>query len=183
MLRRADNVEIHFTPSFLTGNGWLTMSVGRTEVHKISKMHKTAVAQLLKLHPRQPVLVARIQHRWYWRYQDRFYVADEALDPPAVYALLESRQRRQRQQIDRAQQTVAAAREPANSPARRGIPEDVKQLVWVRDGGKCLNCGSAVELQFDHIIPVSLGGGNDQANLRILCGPCNRRKSASVTIQ
>jgi hypothetical protein len=183
VLRRADNVDIQFTPSIFSGKGWLTLTIGRKGVYRISKMHKSAVAQLLTLQQSQPVLIARIQHRWYWRYQDRFYLADDDLDAQAVHAVLETRSQRQRQQIDRAQQTIAAARQPLSSPSRRGIPEAVKQLVWVRDGGRCRNCGSVVELQFDHVIPVSMGGSSDPANLQILCGPCNRRKSASVTLR
>lgn len=63
---------------------------------------------------------------------------------------------------------------------RGQIPDDVKQLVWHRDGGRCRGCGSAGELQYDHVIPVSMGGGSTEDNLQILCGPCNRRKGASV---
>jgi 5-methylcytosine-specific restriction endonuclease McrA len=53
--------------------------------------------------------------------------------------------------------------------------------VWIRDGGACALCGSNVELQIDHVIPVSLGGSNDEGNLQILHGLCNRRKGASVS--
>jgi 5-methylcytosine-specific restriction endonuclease McrA len=182
VLRRADNVQIQFTPSMFSSKGWLTMTVGKTQSYRISKLEKSAVEQLLALQQRQPVLIARIQLRWYWRYQDRFFVADEDLDAQAVYALLESRRRRSQQQIDRAQQTVVAAHQP-NTSRRKTIPDDVKQLVWLRDGARCTHCGSTTELQFDHVIPVALGGSDDPANLQILCGPCNRRKSASITIR
>ncbi|HEY5184373.1 MAG TPA: HNH endonuclease [Actinomycetes bacterium] len=79
----------------------------------------------------------------------------------------------------RAQSVVALAQAPRPT-ARIAIPPDVKQLVWTRDGGACAQCGSNVELQLDHVIPVSLGGSNDEGNLQILCGPCNRLKGASV---
>jgi 5-methylcytosine-specific restriction endonuclease McrA len=36
------------------------------------------------------------------------------------------------------------------------------------------------EFQYDHIIPVSVRGGSTEDNLQILCGPCNRRKGASI---
>ena len=66
---------------------------------------------------------------------------------------------------------------------RGAIPDDVKHLVWQRDGGACRSCGATLELQFDHVIPVSMGGASTPENLQILCGPCNRRKGASLTVR
>lgn len=62
------------------------------------------------------------------------------------------------------------------------IPEDVKLLVWARDGGACVQCGSKINLHFDHIIPVAKGGGNISANIQILCQICNLRKSDKIAI-
>jgi 5-methylcytosine-specific restriction endonuclease McrA len=67
-------------------------------------------------------------------------------------------------------------------PTLRGtIPDDVKQLIWGRDGGRCRHCGNTSELQYDHIIPVVMGGASTPENLQILCGPCNRRKGPGLT--
>ena len=67
-------------------------------------------------------------------------------------------------------------------PVKRGaIPEDLRLLVWQRDAGKCVKCGSNSELQFDHVIPVALGGATSEENVQVLCGPCNRKKGASVS--
>jgi hypothetical protein len=63
---------------------------------------------------------------------------------------------------------------------REHIPERIKNEVWRRDGGKCVECGSVYNLEFDHVIPVAKGGSNTARNLRILCEPCNRRKSARI---
>lgn len=63
---------------------------------------------------------------------------------------------------------------------RDPIPEDVKLLVWARDGGACVQCGARSGLHFDHIIPVALGGGNLEANIQILCQSCNQRKSDKI---
>jgi 5-methylcytosine-specific restriction endonuclease McrA len=49
-----------------------------------------------------------------------------------------------------------------------------------RDGGRCVQCGSRFELQYDHVIPLALGGASTVDNLQILCAPCNGRKGASL---
>ena len=67
---------------------------------------------------------------------------------------------------------------PVGERARRSIPQDVKIAVSVRDGGRCRRCGSTHQLHFDHVIPVSRGGANTPANIQLLCGSCNRSKSA-----
>jgi hypothetical protein len=64
---------------------------------------------------------------------------------------------------------------------RTPIPSDVKRAVWKRDGGKCVNCGSEVDLEYDHIIPVAKGGSSTVQNIQILCKTCNRRKHASIS--
>ncbi len=74
----------------------------------------------------------------------------------------------------------AAIEYTKSSPRRDPIPEDVKLLVWARDGGACVRCGSKKELHFDHIIPVAKGGGNVEANIQILCQPCNLKKADKV---
>ncbi|MGQ0536678.1 MAG: HNH endonuclease [Methanobacteriota archaeon] len=63
---------------------------------------------------------------------------------------------------------------------RSRIPEHVRRIVWMRDGGRCARCGSGSELEFDHIIPASRGGGNTAVNIEVLCRPCNRAKWARV---
>jgi hypothetical protein len=60
--------------------------------------------------------------------------------------------------------------------AARQISQEVKDLVWNRDIGKCTQCGSNEKLEFDHIIPFSKGGSNTYRNIQLLCEPCNRKK-------
>jgi hypothetical protein len=67
---------------------------------------------------------------------------------------------------------------PIVPPPSRTIPQWVKIAVAHRDGGKCRRCGSAYELQYDHIVPYSGGGSStDVNNIQLLCGRCNRLKS------
>ncbi|HEX3625401.1 MAG TPA: hypothetical protein VH280_08250 [Verrucomicrobiae bacterium] len=48
----------------------------------------------------------------------------------------------------------------ADGNDRKSVPTDVRREVWRRDGGVCVKCGSRVNLEYDHIVPVSKGGSN-----------------------
>ena len=67
-----------------------------------------------------------------------------------------------------------------NKSNARYIPKAVKLAVWRRDLGRCVQCGSQENLEFDHIIPVSKGGSNTERNIQLLCEKCNRKKSNSI---
>ncbi len=67
---------------------------------------------------------------------------------------------------------------PENS---RFIPRAVRDEVFTRDGGQCTfvspngtRCESRCNLEIDHIVPYSRGGGNKAGNLRLLCPEHNR---------
>lgn len=62
----------------------------------------------------------------------------------------------------------------------RHISQDVKDKVWNRDGGQCIQCGNNQNIEFDHIIPFSKGGSNTYRNIQLLCQDCNRQKSDSI---
>jgi len=47
---------------------------------------------------------------------------------------------------------------------------------------KCAYCGSIENLEVDHIIPVSKGGGNTLDNLQILCRSCNLNKGSKLEL-
>ena len=64
----------------------------------------------------------------------------------------------------------------------RHIPPYVRMEVFHRDQGKCVNCGDTIEIQYDHIIPFSLGSSNSTNNIQILCKRCNLRKSNNLTV-
>ena len=69
---------------------------------------------------------------------------------------------------------------PSSESRSRRISEEVKDAVWIRDQGKCTQCGSNENLEFDHIIPFSKGGANTKRNIQLLCEPCNRIKSDRI---
>lgn len=63
----------------------------------------------------------------------------------------------------------------------RLIPTSVKVEVWKRDKGRCVNCGSTVNLHYDHIIPFSKGGSSTTAaNIQLLCAKCNLKKHDNI---
>lgn len=72
---------------------------------------------------------------------------------------------------------------PAGQPERphpRGNAfEPTRQLVLARDGRRCQlrldGCVGHAD-QVDHIVRVIDGGGDEPANLRAACGPCNRKR-------
>lgn len=70
---------------------------------------------------------------------------------------------------------------PSQPKPRRIIPTWVKLAVWKRDGGKCVKCGSELDLHFDHIIPWSKGGSSSTPeNIQLLCGRHNLQKHDKI---
>jgi uncharacterized membrane protein YebE (DUF533 family) len=74
----------------------------------------------------------------------------------------------------KANQTIIEDQQAAPS---RHIPRVVRQRVYQRYGGRCVDCGATDYLEFDHIIPVAKGGSNSEKNIQLLCRRCNWQKS------
>lgn len=76
-----------------------------------------------------------------------------------------------------------AERETVHKITRQPLSLRTRNAVFARDGRKCRECSTEApmsQLHIDHIIPVSAGGGNELANLRILCRPCNLQKADKI---
>ena len=59
----------------------------------------------------------------------------------------------------------------------RYIPGNVMQEVYIRDSGRCVECGSEENLHYDHKIPFSKGGSSkDARNIQLLCAKHNLEK-------
>jgi hypothetical protein len=149
---------------------------GRREFGFISAAAHRAI---LRDQEEVPVAVAEDERRTWWMFRGRFFWEDDGLAEDEVAALLLERERRLRRRIERAKDMMRAGEEAG--PRREGIPEDVRREVFRRDGGRCAACGSDELLQFDHVIPVALGGASTAANLQLLCAPCNREKGADLS--
>ena len=51
---------------------------------------------------------------------------------------------------------------------------NIRQLVFNRDGNRCLLCGADAKLEADHVVPVCEGGLPTPDNLQTLCKQCHR---------
>jgi len=130
----------------------------------------------------QPVQVARSANRVWWWFEGAFYWESGGYGERDVLALIRDRQRRSAQKLDRAHMllNVEEGRAPKQRERREPVPREVKRAVFERDGGKCVQCGSNFDLQYDHVIPVALGGATTIENLQLLCADCNREKGADL---
>lgn len=183
MLRRAENVSVSHERRRLHRRGSVVVRIGQT-AHRLPLLHRDRFAELTVIQRTEPVELITIGERTYWQFGDRFYWDNDGLRNDQVHAVIVTREHRDSARVTRAQSIVAQdvyARTAASR--RRGvIPDDVKQLVMTRDGHRCVHCGRRSELQFDHVIPHAMGGSSAAENLQVLCGPCNRRKGARVTV-
>lgn len=57
----------------------------------------------------------------------------------------------------------------------RIIPPYIRQEVWIRDEGKCTECGRDKHLHYHHIKLFSDGGMHTTDNLKLLCVACHAR--------
>ncbi len=80
------------------------------------------------------------------------------------------------------EQVNAFDKQQRSDRAVRGrISDQARQTVILRDGNKCLLCGSKDNLTVGHIIPISRDGNSDIENLQTLCFSCNKSvKTSSV---
>ncbi len=138
-----------------------------------------AYARAEALQRTEAVCVMADERRRYWWCRDRFWWADDDLSADDVFALAHERVLRRRRRLERAHAVLSTHALPER-PRRAPIPREVKRAVFERDDGRCVQCGSSFELQYDHVIPVALGGASAVENLQILCAPCNGRKGARV---
>src|SRR5258708_15878950 len=170
MLREANNA------AFVERGGLLRrcqLRIGRKLAPaRISKreLDRQAAQQLT-----EPVSVLDDGTRRYWWFHDRFWWEDAGLGADDVRALVLDRERRARRRLERAHALMHIDAEPPRVE-RGGISQEIKRAVWKRCGGRCAECGSDALLEFDHVIPLAMGGANTERNLQLLCADCNRAK-------
>ncbi|HEX4924658.1 MAG TPA: HNH endonuclease signature motif containing protein, partial [Bdellovibrionales bacterium] len=72
-------------------------------------------------------------------------------------------------------------RAKGKASSTRGIAKPVARQVWVRDQGRCAQvgrdgrrCDEMKWLQIHHLVPRSMGGGDELGNLTLLCAGHHR---------
>lgn len=117
----------------------------------------------------------------YWLCARKVYVSDDPeLESADVFALINEVANRRRLQLEKAHALQAMVQQLDSGARRPRIPTNVKVAVWRRDSGRCAQCESQENLEYDHIIPLAMGGSNTERNLQLLCELCNRRKGATL---
>lgn len=127
----------------------------------------------------EPQEMALFNDRFYWWYQDAFYWTNADYSAADIKALLFTRERQQERELEHAHAVLAASTSQARRK-RESIPRDVRRAVWERDEGRCTECGTDFDIQYDHIIPFSMGGASTVENLQLLCAPCNQAKGGRL---
>ncbi|MGN6189196.1 MAG: HNH endonuclease [Conexibacter sp.] len=157
--------------------GWrYELTVGRTKLPRVWSRRTYLLLQGEQL--QCPICVVAVGDRAYWWFEGTCYWEDEQLEADDVLALVRERQRRRTRKLERARTALALEQEPVQR--REPIPREVRLAVFQRDGGRCVACESNFDLQYDHIIPVSMGGATTVQNLQLLCAPCNQSKGGAL---
>ncbi|MCC6786762.1 MAG: HNH endonuclease [Hyphomonadaceae bacterium] len=61
---------------------------------------------------------------------------------------------------------------------RRRPSSTLRRLILSVQNGRCFSCGAAlVDVEFDHVIPLGLGGDNSPDNWAAVCPPCHTAKT------
>ena len=174
-LRRASNVHLERHNNWLGRLTRVELQLGRgTAAFTLDRTRWLEVEG-----DERPSAVGHDGARTLWHTSDGWFWEDDGLDAEAVALLLWDRARRLDRRIERLRK-IRAREEEIEGARRERIPPEVRAFVWDRDDGRCVQCNAEEDLQFDHVIPVSRGGGNAENNLQILCGACNRQKSDRI---
>lgn len=156
---------------FFVGTGCPPILLSESFAHAVAERRQS-----------EAVLVAYTPARRYWAYQRQYAWENRGLVSRDVMALLHEQARRHARTLEHAHVLldVAQGRRPGPPRQRQPIPRDVRLAVFSRDGGRCVECSSNFEIQYDHVIPWSMGGADTVENLQLLCSTCNQRKGATL---
>jgi hypothetical protein len=177
---RADNkaqlVKLPWTLGRMLSGRRYAVQSGRKVIEL--RWSKAQVGAALQAQASEPVLLCQDGRRSLWQYLDGFWWDDDGLDAEDIKALVLQRKRRLEQKLQSARSLMRAGED--GRPTRTPVSTELRRAVFERDGGRCVECGGAFNIQYDHILPVAHGGATTLENLQILCAECNRSKSDSI---
>lgn len=105
---------------------------------------------------------------------------------PKAYALLNMRLK-QEAGLDKFIKGAGILIHRTDIPRRRGARSPcIKDLLYGRQKGQCNLCSNWFEyhhMEVDHVIPKIKGGLDDDSNLQLLCGHCNKVKGKGTMEQ
>ena len=140
------------------------------------KFHKAALEYKQGLRLQESVKVYEKIHGGIWSYNGTFHLVDSWQEFDGIRRVFKFKLVAVEET-----QTPQPVTNVFSEERRRIIPTSVKLEVWKRDGGKCVKCGAATELHFDHIIPFSKGGTSLKAdNVQLLCARHNLEKRDNI---
>jgi hypothetical protein len=114
-------------------------------------------------------------HAGIWAFNGMFLLTDAWLEAQSGRKVFKFRL-----ELEESELNLEAVSDVVSEPTRV-IPSAVKLEVWTRDDGKCVLCGSAENLHYDHDVPYLKGGSSLTAkNIRLLCARHNLAKSDKI---
>ena len=105
---------------------------------------------------------------------------EASLDKEKIRLLILEAIDKEREKFERLRRKFSGDKAERGEIKREPISEEVRIMVWRRDGGVCVKCGSRENLEYDHIVPISKGGSNTARNIELLCEKCNREKKDNI---
>ena len=150
-----------------------------------SMEYKTEYSDFVTNQEKLPIKMRVDEHltHTYWCYKEVIWKENEHYTNEQIKILLDNKEVKKQKRLEKEKKIKERRENPEASEddgRSRRISQKVKDTVWNRDGGKCVECGSNKDLEFDHIIPFSEGGANTYRNIQLLCEHCNRSKSNKI---
>ena len=94
--------------------------------------------------------------------------------------------RRAYRQSDKGKQAISTAAHNRRA-IERGLRKDLTTKQWriiiAMYDGKCAYCGSSENVQQEHVIPISKGGGTTFSNIVPACKKCNMSKKHNLLLR
>ena len=139
------------------------------------KFHKSAQMAAQGKHPQALVRVYEKIKQGLWTYNGLFALENSWIENDGTRNVFKFQLKLMEKD------EVVTSNRPVRIGMGRLIPSWVKQEVFTRDGGKCVECGATDELHFDHILPFSKGGTSSTPdNIQLLCARHNLQKRDKI---